>query len=38
MRELRPATVITTDRYFHQVGFEVLPAWRTQKPHKPRRS
>ena len=38
MRELRLSTVITTDRHFHQVGFEVLPAWRAQRPRKPRRS
>ena len=30
MRELKLTTVITTDRHFHQVGFEVLPAARTR--------
>ena len=38
MRELKLTTVITTDRHFHQVGFEVLPASRRAKTRKPRRS
>ena len=38
MRELKVTTVITTDRHFRQVGFEVLPAARTHRARKPRRS
>jgi predicted nucleic acid-binding protein len=38
MRELRLTTVITTDRHFHQVGFDLLPAIRPQKARKPKRS
>jgi uncharacterized protein len=38
MRELKLKTVITTDRHFHQVGFEVLPAARPQRARKPRHS
>jgi uncharacterized protein len=38
MRELKLTTVITTDRHFQQVGLEVLPAPRTQRVRKPRRS
>ena len=38
MRELRLTTVITTDRHFQQVGFDVLPALRVQRARKPRRS
>jgi predicted nucleic acid-binding protein len=38
MRELKLKTVITTDRHFHQVGFEVLPAARVPRARKPRRS
>jgi predicted nucleic acid-binding protein len=38
MRELKLKTVLTTDRHFHQVGFEVLPGARPQKTRKPRRS
>ena len=38
MRELRLTTVITTDRHFHQVGFDVRPATRPQRARKPRRS
>ena len=38
MRELKVTTVITTDGHFHQVGFEVLPAARTHRARKPRRS
>lgn len=37
MRELKLRTVITTDRHFHQVGFEVLPVSRVQRPRQPRR-
>ena len=36
MRELKLAKVITTDRHFHQLGFQMLPAART-RPRKPRR-
>jgi len=36
MRELRLTTVITTDRHFSQVGFDVLPATRQRRPRKPR--
>jgi predicted nucleic acid-binding protein len=38
MRELKLKTVITTDRHFQQVGLDVLPALRTQRIRKPRRS
>jgi hypothetical protein len=38
MRELRLTTVITTDRHFRQVGFDVIPAARPQRSRKPRRS
>ena len=38
MRELKLTTVITTDRHFHQVGFDVLPAIRPRRARKPRRS
>ena len=38
MRELKLTTVLTTDRHFHQVGFEVFPASRTSRARKPRRS
>ena len=38
MKELKLAAVITTDRHFHQVGFEVLPASRNRKVRKSRRS
>jgi len=38
MRELKLTTVLTTDRHFHQVGCEVLPASRTGRARKPRRS
>lgn len=38
MRELKLKTVITTDRHFHQVGFDVLPAARPQRTRKPRHS
>ena len=37
MRELRLTTVMTTDRHFHQVGFDVLPAARSRRARKPRR-
>jgi len=36
MRELKLATVITTDDHFRQVGFDVWPAPATRKPRKPR--
>jgi predicted nucleic acid-binding protein len=38
MRELRLTTVLTTDAHFRQVGFEVLPAIRSQRMRKPRQS
>jgi ubiquinone/menaquinone biosynthesis C-methylase UbiE len=38
MRELKLTTVITTDRHFRQVGFDVLPAARAQRARRPRRS
>jgi predicted nucleic acid-binding protein len=38
MRELKLATVITTDGHFRQVGFDVLPAIRPRGTRKPRRS
>ena len=38
MRELKLATVITTDRHFQQVGFDVLPSPRLRRARKPRRS
>jgi hypothetical protein len=38
MRELKLTTVITTDRHFQQVGFDVVPATRTRRARKPRRS
>ena len=38
MRELRLTTVITTDRHFHQVGFDVIPATRPRRARKPRRT
>ena len=38
MRELKLTTVITTDRHFRQVGFDVLPATRPRRTRKPRRS
>ena len=38
MRELKLTTVITTDRHFQQVGFDVLPSLRPQRARKPRRS
>lgn len=37
MRELKLAAVITTDRHFHHVGFDVLPASRPRKARTPRR-
>jgi hypothetical protein len=36
MRELRLTTVITTDRHFRQVGFDVLPATRSRRSRSPR--
>ena len=38
MRELKLTTVITTDRHFQQVGFDVLPAARPHRRRQPRRS
>lgn len=38
MRELKLTTVLTTDRHFHQVGFSTLPAARSSRARKPRRS
>ena len=38
MQELKLTTVITTDGHFLQVGFVVLPAGRTRRARKPRRS
>jgi len=38
MRELRLTTVITTDRHFRQVGFDVLPATRLRRTRKAARS
>ena len=38
MRELRLTTVITTDRHFRQVGFDVLPASRLRRTRKAARS
>lgn len=38
MRELKLSTVITTDRHFHQVGFEVLPALQVPRTRKSRQS
>lgn len=37
MRELKLTTVITTDRHFHRVGFDILPTARARR-RKPRRS
>src|ERR671925_1647330 len=36
MRELKLTTVITTDRHFHQVGFDVLPTIRPRTARKRR--
>ena len=38
MRELKLTQVITTDRHFHQLGFQMLPSARTRAARKPRRS
>lgn len=38
MQELKLKIVITTDRRFHQMGFDVLPAVRPLRARKPRRS
>ena len=38
MRELKLTTVITTDRHFQQVGFDVLPSLRLRRARKARRS
>jgi len=37
MRELKLSTVITTDRHFQQMGFEVLPGSAPGRGRKPRR-
>lgn len=36
MRELKLTAVITTDRHFQHVGFDVLPSARTRRTRKPR--
>jgi uncharacterized protein len=36
MRELKLTTVITTDRHFQQMGFDLLPASRTRRTRRPR--
>lgn len=36
MRELKLKSVITTDRHFRQVGFDVLPAARPRRARRPR--
>jgi predicted nucleic acid-binding protein len=36
MRELKLTAVITTDRHFHQMGFQILPSARGRRPRKPR--
>jgi predicted nucleic acid-binding protein len=38
MREMKLSAVLTTDRHFRQVGFEVLPASRTLRARRPRRA
>ena len=38
IRELKLKTVITTDRHFQQVGFDVLPALGSPRSRKPRSS
>jgi uncharacterized protein len=38
MQELKLKSVITTDRHFHQMGFDVLPTVRPQRARKRRRS
>lgn len=38
MRELKLTHVITTDRHFHQMGFQMLPPARHRAVRKPRRS
>ena len=38
MRELKLKTVITTDRHFHRVGFDVMPAVRPPRARWSRRS
>ena len=38
MRELKLTAVITTDRHFQQVGFDILPAAPARRARKPRRS
>ena len=38
MRELKLKSVLTTDRHFQQVGFDVMPRLRLPRPRKPRHS
>jgi predicted nucleic acid-binding protein len=38
MRELKLTRALTTDRHFHQMGFQVLPAVGHRSARKPRRS
>jgi hypothetical protein len=38
MRELKLIAVLTTDRHFHQMGFDVLPTVRSRSVRKLRRS
>jgi len=38
MRELKLKAVITTDRHFQQLGFDVMPAVRSSRARKPRQS
>jgi hypothetical protein len=38
MRELKVKTVLTTDRHFHQVGLDVVPALRRSGARRPRRT
>jgi hypothetical protein len=38
MRKLKLSTVITTDRHFQQMGFDVIPATPPGRGRKPRRS
>ena len=38
MRELRLKTLIATDRHFHRVGFDVMPAAPPRRARQPRRS
>jgi predicted nucleic acid-binding protein len=38
MRELKLTVVITTDRHFDQIGFDMRPAPKRQRARKARRS